>query len=207
MPSTWSPKRTEVNPGQGDLFSGGPQHLQPNPHFQPDGEVARGVAVSLSERNEALVSTLTLLGRLSANASFRDQRHRSGTRARRSIEGSYRDSDDLEEAFIRAEGNKVSLESAIEASLRQAFGFDSLVSSELYPELTEGVVNRAFRSGDGVNNGHVRPKPGHKEGIQEFKDRFQGSNNRTPRTRLKQTLGRQATQIMKVKTGQAKKAS
>jgi len=207
MPNTWSPKKTEVSPGQGDLFSGTSQHLQPDPHFQPGAEVANGVAVSLQERNEALTSAATLLGRLSSNASFREQRHQSGTNsARRNIENSYQDAHEVEMAFDRAESNRVGLEKGIESSFRRAFGFDSLVSSELYPELTEEVVRTALKAGERVVvSARKRPKPGHKEGLREFEERFKGSSNRTPRDRLKRTLGRQATQIKKITARKAKR--
>jgi hypothetical protein len=202
MPSTWSPQRTEVAPQQGDLFSGIPGRLQPDPHFQETGEVAYGVAVSLEERNQALQSAFTRLGRMASSAAFREvgtqQAEGRRNRAVMNLEGRYSQSE-LTEKVVASERAIDGNEKALDATLRQAFGYGKLVDSELFPEVTAEKTESAFLTG-----GPVAPSsspgqtPGHREGKREFEARFKGSNHSKARHAYRSKLKRQATQLGQV---------
>ncbi len=208
MASTWSPKRTEVSPDQGDLFNGAPGHLQPDPHFANTGEVVHGVAVSLEARNEALQLALTWLGRQASSSAFREigRKQAEGRRTPdvKRVEGQYTQEEFEEKLDTSHNSAKAGIEKAFRGKLKTAFGYDALVGSELFPSITEEKVESAFRSGD---TGQVSVKPGSKEGKEEFEARFKGANHSRARQAYRGKLKRQASQIKKVQAKNAQKAA
>lgn len=217
MPSTRTP--VKVSPGQGELLSG----TRPDPHFEVSSgpEVAYGVYVDLQERNEALLSAITWLGRQARSASFREigNKRAEGGRstAVKKLESQYNIPGELEEKLEVSETDaKPGMEKATDSKLQEAFGLKQLIENRnrlmLADEdgelvnLSEKNLLDAFQSGASIfdSNGK-RVKPGHKEGKAEFESRFAGSNNRGPRDRLKRQLGRQATSIKRIKRNTAQR--
>ena len=209
MPSNWSPKTTEVSPDQGDLFSGTPNQLQSDPHFANSGEVAYGVAVSLEARNEALQSAFTWLGRQASSAAFREigrqQTEGQRTAGVRRLESQYTQEELEEKLETSHKAAKDGIEDALSGKLKKAFGYEELVGSELFPDITEEKAEEAFLSGGGSQP--VSGQPGPKEGKKEFEARFKGSNHSRSRHTYRNKLKRQATQIKRVQTRNSQRAA
>jgi hypothetical protein len=193
-------RKIEVSPQQGDMFSGIPSRLETDPHF-PTLE-NQGVYVSLEERNKALQSALTWLGRQASSASFREigrqQAEGRRTPAVRAMERRYTQ-EELEEKLDDSESAKEGVEKAMVGQLKKAFGYDELIRSDLFPEITEEKVNEAFIWG-GQKTLRRGSEPGYREGKKEFEARFKGSNNSLSRQSYRRKLKRQATKIKKAQS-------